>query len=125
MFAFLFTFMLTSVAFLRERSSGTLERLLASPITRAEILSGYLLGFLAFAAIQALLVLGYATLVLHARIEGALWLVLLVLVLLVIGVREPRDRAVVLRAQRAPGDPVHPARAAAAGVPGRVVLADP
>jgi len=84
-FAFLFTFMLTSVAFLRERSSGTLERLLASPITRAEILSGYLLGFLGFAAIQALLVLAYSTLVLHARIEGALWLVLLIIAILVIG----------------------------------------
>ena len=84
-FAFLFTFMLTSVSFLRERSSGTLERLLASPITRAEILTGYLLGFLGFAAVQALLVLGYATLVLNARVEGALWLVLLVLLLLVVG----------------------------------------
>lgn len=84
-FAFLFTFMLTSVAFLRERSSGTLERLLASPITRAEILGGYFLGFLGFAAAQGLLVLAYATLVLHARVEGALWLVLLVLLLLVAG----------------------------------------
>jgi ABC-2 type transport system permease protein len=84
-FAFLFTFMLTSVAFLRERSSGTLDRLLASPITRPEILSGYLLGFLGFASAQALLVLAYSTLVLHARIEGALWLVLLVIAVLVIG----------------------------------------
>lgn len=84
-FAFLFTFMLTSVAFLRERSSGTLERLLASPVTRAEILTGYLLGFLGFAALQALIVLAYATLVLHAQVEGPLWLVLLVLALLVVG----------------------------------------
>jgi ABC-2 type transport system permease protein len=84
-FAFLFTFMLTSVAFLRERSSGTLERLLASPISRSEILSGYLFGFLGFASIQALLVLAYATLVLDAKIEGALWLVLLVIAILVIG----------------------------------------
>lgn len=85
-FAFLFTFMLTSVAFLRERSSGTLERLLASPITKAEILGGYLLGFLPFAALQATLVLGYAIVILHARIAGPFWLVILVLVLLVVGV---------------------------------------
>jgi ABC-2 type transport system permease protein len=85
-FAFLFTFMLTSVAFLRERSSGTLERLLASPITKAEILSGYLLGFLPFATLQSILVLGYATLVLHAEILGPAWLVFAVLLLLVIGV---------------------------------------
>lgn len=85
-FAFLFTFMLTSVAFLRERSSGTLERLLASPIRRGEILTGYLLGFLPFAAIQATLVLGYAIVILDAQVEGSLWLVVLVLLLLVVGV---------------------------------------
>jgi len=85
-FAFLFTFMLTSVAFLRERSSGTLERLLASPISKAEVLSGYLVGFLGFAMIQALVVLGYATLVLDAQVSGALWLVFVILILLVLGV---------------------------------------
>jgi ABC-2 type transport system permease protein len=85
-FAFLFTFMLTSVAFLRERSSGTLERLLASPVTKGEILGGYLLGFLPFAAIQATLVLGYAIVILDAQVTGSLWLVVLVLVLLVVGV---------------------------------------
>ncbi len=85
-FAFLFTFMLTSVSFLRERSSGTLERLLASPVTESEILVGYLLGFLGFAMIQGLLVLGYATLVLHAEIAGPTWIVFTVLTLLVVGV---------------------------------------
>ena len=85
-FAFLFTFMLTSVAFLREQSSGTLDRLLASPITKAEILAGYLGGFLPFAAIQAALVLTYAIVVLDATVAGSLWLVVLVLLLLVIGV---------------------------------------
>jgi len=85
-FAFLFTFMLTSVAFLRERSSGTLDRLLASPITKWEILAGYLGGFLPFAAIQAALVLGYAIVILDATVAGSLWLVVVVLVLLVIGV---------------------------------------
>jgi ABC-2 type transport system permease protein len=85
-FAFLFTFMLTSVAFLRERSSGTLERLLASPITKAEILTGYLLGFLPFAAVQSGFVLGYAILVLNATVAGPFWLVLVILLLLVIGV---------------------------------------
>jgi ABC-2 type transport system permease protein len=85
-FAFLFTFMLTSVAFLRERSSGTLDRLLASPISKWEILAGYLGGFLPFAAIQSTIVLGYAVVVLDAAVEGSIWLVVLVLLLLVIGV---------------------------------------
>ncbi len=84
-FAFFFTLMLTSVAFLRERSSGTLDRLLASPISKTEILLGYLLGFMGFALLQSLLVLGYAMLVLHVRVAGPLWLVLLVVILLVIG----------------------------------------
>jgi len=85
-FAFLFTFMLTSVSFLRERQSGTLERLLASPIRTREILGGYMLGFLPFAMLQTLIVLGYATLVLHAQVSGPVWLVFAVLILLVLGV---------------------------------------
>lgn len=85
-FAFLFTFMLTSVAFLRERSTGTLGRLMASPVSRVELLLGYLLGFLGFAMLQALLVLGYVTWILNVHVAGAPWLVLLILAVLVIGV---------------------------------------
>ncbi len=85
-FAFFFTFLLTSVSFLRERSSGTLERLMASPATRLEVLLGYLLGFIGFAMAQALIVLGYATMVLDVHVAGSVWLVLLILAVLVIGV---------------------------------------
>jgi ABC-2 type transport system permease protein len=85
-FAFFLTFLLTSVSFLRERSSGTLDRLMASPASRVEVLLGYLLGFIGFAMGQALLILGYATWVLHVRIAGSIWLVLLVLAVLLIGV---------------------------------------
>lgn len=85
-FAFLFTFMLTSVSFLRERSFGTLERLMASPVSRLEVLSGYLLGFVGFAMIQSLIILGYAIWVLDVRVAGSIWLVLLVIVILVVGV---------------------------------------
>jgi ABC-2 type transport system permease protein len=85
-FGFLFTFMLTSVAFLRERSTGTLERLMASPASRLDLLLGYLLGFVGFAMIQALVILGYAVWVLGVRIAGPPWLVLLTLLILVVGV---------------------------------------
>jgi ABC-2 type transport system permease protein len=85
-FAFFLTFLLTSVSFLRERSSGTLERLMASPASRLDVLLGYLLGFIGFAVAQALLILGYAAWVLDVRIAGSVWLVLLVLVILLIGV---------------------------------------
>ena len=84
-FAFFFTFLLTSVSFLRERSSGTLERLMASPVHRLEVLLGYLLGFIGFAMIQSLIVLTYAIGVLDVPVRGSIWLVLLVIVVLVIG----------------------------------------
>lgn len=85
-FAFFLTFLLTSVSFLRERSSGTLERLMASPVSRLEVLLGYLLGFIGFAMAQALLLLGYEMWVLDVRVVGSIWLVLLILAILVIGV---------------------------------------
>ena len=51
-FAYFFVFILTGISFLRERVGGTLERLLATPVTRAEIVLGYSIGFSFFAAIQ-------------------------------------------------------------------------
>ncbi len=51
-FAYFFVFILTGISFLRERVGGTLERLLATPVTRAEIVLGYSIGFSLFAAIQ-------------------------------------------------------------------------
>jgi ABC-2 type transport system permease protein len=49
---FFFTFILAGIAFLRERTSGTLERAFAAPIRRRELVAGYMLGFGAVAAIQ-------------------------------------------------------------------------
>ncbi len=51
-FAYFFVYILTGVSFLRERTGGTLERLLATPVTRAEIVLGYTLGFGLFATLQ-------------------------------------------------------------------------
>jgi ABC-2 type transport system permease protein len=51
-FGYFFVFLLTGISFLRERIGGTLERLLATPVTRFEIVSGYSLGFGTFATIQ-------------------------------------------------------------------------
>jgi len=57
LFVFMFVFILTSVAFLRERVAGTLERLQATSIRQHEIILGYMLGFALFAIIQSLVVL--------------------------------------------------------------------
>ena len=49
-------FLVTSIALLRERISGTLERLLTTPLERLELLTGYALSFGALATAQAVLV---------------------------------------------------------------------
>ena len=51
-FVYFFVYLLTGVSFLRERTGGTLERLMATPVTRGEIVAGYALGFGFFAVIQ-------------------------------------------------------------------------
>ena len=53
-FGYFFVFLLTGVSFLRERIGGTLERLLATPVTRFEIVTGYSLGFGTFATLQVI-----------------------------------------------------------------------
>jgi ABC-2 type transport system permease protein len=50
---FFLVYVVTSVAFLRERSQGTLERLMASPLKRSEIVLGYMIGFTLIAFVQA------------------------------------------------------------------------
>jgi len=59
LFAYFFVFILTGISFLRERVGGTLERLLATPVTRAEIVVGYSIGFSAFATIQVIVLTAY------------------------------------------------------------------
>ena len=72
-FAMFFTFILTGVSFLRERSQGTLERLLTTPVGRGDILVGYLLGFLVFAAIQSVVILLFTILALQVSYRSDLW----------------------------------------------------
>jgi ABC-2 type transport system permease protein len=59
-FAYFFVFILTGISFLRERIGGTLERLLATPVTRGEIVLGYSLGFGIFATIQVVVLIVFA-----------------------------------------------------------------
>ena len=83
-FVLFFTFLLTGVSFLRERSQGTLERLKITPVSRADLLIGYLLGFLIFAMLQSAVILAYTVLVLPVSFQGEIWQVFVVLVLLTI-----------------------------------------
>jgi len=81
---FFFAFILTTVSFLRERSQGTMERLMATPATRLEMVTGYMIGFLVFGVAQAVLLLLYTVYVVGIHNEGNLLTVFLVQALLVI-----------------------------------------
>jgi ABC-2 type transport system permease protein len=68
-FAYFLVYILTGISFLRERQGGTLERLLATPVTRAEIVLGYGLGFGFFATIQVAILTTWA--LLHVDLPAA------------------------------------------------------
>lgn len=61
-FVFFFTFILSAIAFQRERVNGTLERLLVAPVNFSQIIAGYVGGFLLFATLQAIIILTYVLL---------------------------------------------------------------
>ncbi|HEX9132663.1 MAG TPA: ABC transporter permease [Ktedonobacteraceae bacterium] len=84
-FSFFFVFILTSIAFLRERSQGTIERVMASPMTRTELVIGYICGFTLFALVQSLMILLFVVFALRVNYSGNLALVFLVTALLTIG----------------------------------------
>ena len=71
-----FGFLLSGISFLRERSQGTRERLMASPVSRLDIITGYLMGFLLFAMLQTLILFFYAVYVLKVDFHGSLWQIL-------------------------------------------------
>jgi ABC-2 type transport system permease protein len=81
---FFLVFVITAVAFLRERGQGTLERLMASPLRRPEIVLGYMLGFTVLALVQAAEVLAFCLLVLHVHNAGNVGLVFLLEALMAI-----------------------------------------
>jgi ABC-2 type transport system permease protein len=71
-FAYFFVYILTGVSFLRERTGGTLERLMATPVTRGEVVLGYTLGFGLFATIQVAVLMLWALGSLHVPALGPL-----------------------------------------------------
>ncbi|WP_404276252.1 ABC transporter permease [Exiguobacterium undae] len=77
-FIFLFVFIIAGVSFLRERSSGTLERTLATPLKRSSIVFGYFVGFFLFVTIQTILIQLFIVNVLDVTQEGNYFLLLFV-----------------------------------------------
>jgi ABC-2 type transport system permease protein len=80
LFPFVVMFIVTSVATLRERTGGTLERLLSTPLGKGDFLLGYALAFGALAALQGLLASAFAVWVCNLDVAGPLWLVVVVAV---------------------------------------------
>ncbi|GAA2601068.1 MULTISPECIES: ABC transporter permease [Streptomyces] len=74
-------FLVTSIATLRERTSGTLERLLAMPLGKGDLIAGYALAFGTLAIIQSALATGLAVWFLGLDVTGSPWLLLLVALL--------------------------------------------
>src|SRR5687768_13431599 len=79
-FPFVVMFLVTSIAMLRERTSGTLERLLTTPLARLDLLLGYGLAFGLMAALQAVVTVTVATTVYDLDVAGSVWLVVLIAV---------------------------------------------
>jgi ABC-2 type transport system permease protein len=71
-FVYFFVYLLTGVSFLRERTGGTLERLMATPVARGEIVTGYTLGFGLFAVIQVTLIMLWVLGTIHVPAIGPL-----------------------------------------------------
>lgn len=86
-FPFVVMFLVTSITMLRERTSGTLERLLTTPLHKADILFGYALAFSIMAALQALVATGTAYWIFSMDIAGNPgWVVLISVLSAVLGV---------------------------------------
>ena len=75
MIVFFLVFVITIVSFLNERSQGTLERLMASPLRRGEIVLGYMIGFTVLALVQSAEVLVFCLAVLKVHNQGNVLLI--------------------------------------------------
>jgi ABC-2 type transport system permease protein len=75
-FPFVTMFLVTSIAMLRERTTGTLERLMSMPLAKLDLLLGYGLAFATVASVQASLTAGVAFGFLGLDSAGPVWLIL-------------------------------------------------
>lgn len=73
LFPFIVMFLVTSITTLRERRSGTLERLMTTPLGKADFILGYALAFAAMAVVQAIVTVAFAVYVCGLTVDGPLW----------------------------------------------------
>lgn len=75
---FFLTYLLTAVGFLRERTAGTLERVLVAPVSRTGLVLGYVLGYGVLATVQSLVLLGAAVAFMNVEFANGVSLFVLV-----------------------------------------------
>jgi ABC transporter DrrB family efflux protein len=80
LFPFIVMFLVTSITTLRERRTGTLERLLSMPLGKGDFILGYTLAFALLAVVQSAVAVAMAVWVCGLEIEGSTWLLFAVAV---------------------------------------------
>jgi len=73
-------FLVTSIAMLRERTTGTLERLMSMPLAKLDLLVGYAVAFALVAAVQSAIACAVAFGALGLDVAGPVWLVVVLAV---------------------------------------------
>lgn len=73
LFPFIVMFLITSITTLRERRSGTLERLMTTPLGKPDFILGYALAFGVMATLQAIVTVTFAVVVCGLEVDGPLW----------------------------------------------------
>lgn len=73
LFPFVVMFLVTSITTLRERRSGTLERLMTTPLGKGDFILGYALAFGLMALLQAVITVSFAVGVCGLEVDGPLW----------------------------------------------------
>ncbi|MEV8173630.1 ABC transporter permease [Microbacterium sp. NPDC079176] len=73
LFPFIVMFLITSITTLRERRSGTLERLMTTPLGKADFILGYALAFGLMALLQAIITVSFAVGACGLDVDGELW----------------------------------------------------
>ncbi|MFD1048430.1 ABC transporter permease [Kibdelosporangium lantanae] len=80
-FPFTIMFLITSVTTLRERTTGTFERLMVMPISKLDLILGYALAFGLVAVVQVVVAAGTSVLFLGMTVAGSVWSLLVITVL--------------------------------------------
>lgn len=80
--SFFFVFIISGISFVRERTTGTMERLMLSPVRRIGVVAGYAIGFGIFAALQGIFIILFTKYILQMEYQGSVLLSITIMILL-------------------------------------------